>query len=59
MAEKKRRKEKRLNRPNWRKIRGYGKKMLKDRHGNPLKDSHGRTRFNVVKIKTKRWERVK
>lgn len=48
----------RQNRPNWRKARGWKKKMKK-KEGSPLRDSRGRPKFDNTVIKTKEWEKVK
>jgi len=42
-------KTKRQNLPKWRKVRGWGKKMVRMRRG---------TRLDNIKIKTKEWEKV-
>jgi hypothetical protein len=46
------------NRPSWRKIRGWGKKLVRKKDGSPAKDSRGRFVYNDIKVKTKDWERV-
>ncbi len=48
---------KRENRPNWRKVRGWGRKMVRDKHGRPVR-VYGKIKFNNIKIKTKEWEKV-
>ena len=48
----------RCNRPGWRKIRGYGYKLVRDKNGRPIIDARGRQKFNRIKIKTKKWEKV-
>lgn len=50
-------KEKRQNRPSWRKVRSY-KKKLKKKEGRPLRDPRGSHKFDTIKYKTKKWEKV-
>ncbi len=49
----------RQNRPEWRKVRGMGKRLIRGKRDKPLTDKYGRLRFDDIKIKTKKWERAK
>ena len=54
MAKKKGSREKKQNRPNWRKVRGRGRKLVRDSRGRPV----GPRRHRNVNIKTKEWQKV-
>jgi hypothetical protein len=50
------------NRPNWRKKRGFGMKMLKRKDGSPVKINEGRNKGQrkhvQIKRKLKEYEKV-
>ena len=46
------------NRPDWKKIRSWGRKLVRDKHGQPARDAHGKIRLENVKIKTSEYEKV-
>ncbi len=56
---KKRKREIRQNRHNWRKVRKWKKRMIRDKKGVPARDRKGKIKFSNVIIKSKEWVKVK